>query len=200
VARVGFDIDGVLANFNSAYMALVRDITGRDLFPVDYKPHCWAYPEELGYTVEEVKKVWAHITNSDEFWIDLKEEPGAAVLARHYPSLVIDHDIYFCTSRPGRDAKWQSEVWLSILLHNPTPSPTVLISSHKGACAKALNLDVYIDDNFDNVWDVYEQSPTTRTYLLDREYNRLGALPTSVRRIPTVEAMFESESLLKATV
>lgn len=191
--KIGFDIDGVLADFNTAYIQLTKQLTERNLFPPDYKPHCWSYPEALGYTPEEVKRVWTFIKRSPNFWADLTPEPGAATLQRLYPDLVLNNDIYFCTSRPGESAKWQTELWLAVLLGNPVPTPTVLISSKKGSCAKALDLDVYIDDNYDNVWDVAMESPDTRCYLLDREYNRLGPLPDSVTRIPTVDTMFEQE-------
>ena len=73
--------------------------------------------------------------------------------------------------------------------------PTVLITSDKGAVCRALKLDVYIDDNYDNVVGVGLQSPSTRCYLLNYTYNRMGELPVSVTRINRVAEMFEKEGL-----
>jgi hypothetical protein len=47
-----------------------------------------------------------------------------------------------------------------------------LISSNKGACCKALGIEVYIDDRDVNVFDVRSQSPETQTFLLDQPWNQ----------------------------
>ncbi len=68
----------------------------------------------------------------------------------------------------------------------------MLISEYKGLIAQSLRLDVYIDDNYDNVRSVALCSPLTRNYLLDRAYNRLGE-PDGVVRVGTVGEMFTAE-------
>jgi len=78
-------------------------------------------------------------------------------------------DVYFITSRPGIDAKIQTEDWL---YNAGYPHATVLISSAKGLCAQALKLDVYIDDRWENCVDVATTSLKTKVFLLDRPWNR----------------------------
>ena len=52
--RIGFDVDGVLADFNKRFIERVIAITGRDLFPPrPFDIPTWNYPEHYGYTAEE---------------------------------------------------------------------------------------------------------------------------------------------------
>lgn len=179
MARIGFDVDGILTHFDHAYQKLVIATTGKDLFhPGDYdNPPCWNWPEYRGYSPEEVGKVWDFIKHSDTFWLNLGETSDAATLRMLIGQLEHQHDVYFVSSRPGTRAKRQTEIWLYSRLGYPINVgsavwPTVCISSHKGDAAKALNLSYYIDDNLDNVWDVCVKSPHTATFLLNKSYNQ----------------------------
>lgn len=211
---LGFDVDGVLVNFIPAYQRLFCELSGRNLFePNDDKsPICWNWPEYRGYTRDEVNAVWTHIKQSHDFWLSLAEAPGCATLRMCVLDLQRFHDLYFVTSRIGVDVKWQSEQWLK--LHLGIEAPTVLISSQKGLCAKALKLDCYLDDNADNVNDVVLKTipevgstlssqalyakPETRTYLLDCSYNRPGGpedvnVDVRVTRVKTVGEFLDRE-------
>jgi hypothetical protein len=173
--RIGFDVDGVLADFIPAYQQLAVEVGQRDTFVAgdDVNPPCWNWPEHRGYTKAEMSEVWRRIKESDDFWISLPETADCSTLRMCILDLLRFHDVYFITSRVGSDVKWQSEQWL--MLHLGIDRPTVLISSAKGLCCKALKLDCYLDDNLDNVNDVVAQTipdPLTRTYLLDKSYNQ----------------------------
>lgn len=198
--KIGFDIDGVFAAFIPAYQDLCIELNERDLFhPGDnVNPPCWNWPEYRGYTKEEVGKVWETITASNDFWITLRALPGLEVIKKHLAQLYRNHDIYFVTSRPGTTAKWQTEWWLDSKLYfgGIFAVPTVLIASDKGGVAKALKLDVYIDDNWDNAVSVAAQSPLTRNYLLDTSYNRYAAPVNGIIRVSSVAEMFDREKSL----
>ena len=221
--RIGFDVDGVLARFTTAYQQLVVDVAGVDLFePGDATdPPCWNWPEYRGYDKNTIDKVWGHIKGSHDFWMSLSELPDCCTLRTLILDLQRWHDIYFVTSRVGRDVKWQTEQWLR--LHLQMDLPTVLMSSEKGLVAKALKLDVYVDDNADNVNDVIRRTtptqnfvpamycienptfveaphPDTRTYLIDKSYNREPGVPeepvsvdSRVVRVATLGQMFDRE-------
>jgi hypothetical protein len=189
--RIGFDVDGVLARFETAYQRACVATTGRDLFPNELPPEgppVWDWPQWYGYSEAEVKAVWTKIKASHTFWLNLSPMPGAATVKLLLPDMQRWHDIYFITNRVGVDAKWQTETWLQV--HLGCEVPTVLITPYKGAASATLSLDIYIDDNLDNIRDVQEVSPTTRSYLLDRAYNRQGRVD---RRVRTVGQMFDLE-------
>lgn len=188
--RIGFDVDGVLANFSDSYKSLMVHTTGRDTFPPEDSkgPACWDWDAAAGYTPEEIKQVWGVITTSPRFWQALSPLEGAQTLALVLPDMQRHHDIYFVTNRPGTP-KVQTERWLQRYVGIAVP--TVLISKNKGACAAALKLDAYIDDNLPNVLSVLDQSPETRTFLLRRNYNDYPAYPEALRCVNTVGQMLD---------
>ena len=210
--RIGIDVDGILARFTTAYQRLVVEVAGVDLFkPGDATdPPCWSWPEYRGYDKKVISEVWSRIKTSHDFWMGLSELPDCCTLRTLILDLQRWHEVYFVTSRVGKDVKWQTEQWL--MLHLQIDQPTVLISSEKGLVAKALKLDVYVDDNADNVNDVILRTdPTvagmavpgsyrTRTYLVDKSYNRepgISEEPVSVdsrvTRVATLGQMFDRE-------
>jgi len=189
--RLGFDVDGVLCDFNTAFILKVVKETGRDLFPPrPFDIPCWAYPQYYGYTEAEETAIWNRIEKDSTFWFNLPTYADTTKsLGAINDRMRWGDDVYFITSRPGYTAKVQTEQWLSrwmpgaLLRQN-----TVLISGHKGLCARALNLDAYIDDRDRNALDVATTS--TRTFLLDRPWNReLDEKAHGIERVTSVEEM-----------
>ena len=173
--RLGFDIDGVLASVMEAWCAGFVAVTGVDRFlPRDrHEPHDYDIHTVRGYTDEDKRLFWRYVELSPTWWFDLPPLPCMRTLQAHIHELLDEHEVYFITQRRGLRVKLQTEDWLRfhLDLHHP---PTVLIVGHgeKGAVAKALNLDAYVEDNFDNAVDVMKKSPTTRIFLVNRRYNQ----------------------------
>jgi 5'(3')-deoxyribonucleotidase len=202
--RIGFDVDGVLADFTRSFVPLLIRVTGKNLFQPDdiNNPPCWNWDLHRGYTKDESRMAWAVIKESRDFWASLRTTPQVRTLRMMILDLLRNHEVYFITNRTGTDVKWQTELWLR--QHLQIDLPTVLISGAKGLCAQALKLDVYVDDNADNVNDVVnrtgpEQSRNScRTYLLDTTYNRPGGpenvvVDARVNRVSTLGQMFDAE-------
>lgn len=185
--RIGIDIDGVLADFYSAYERLCIEVEGVDhfgvhRFPQEY-PCTWNWPEHYGYSDATVKEVWRRIKTSRDFWAKLTTLPDMGYLS-YIPT---GAEVYFITARPGLNPKYQTEMWFR---YYDVPSPTVLISDQKGLCCAALNLDKYIDDKWENVIDAAETSFAT-VFLIDRPYNRFETdLP--IRRVKTLREALEA--------
>jgi 5'(3')-deoxyribonucleotidase len=150
-------------------MARIVEVTGRNLFPDGYEPHTWYYPEQQGYTEEELAAVWVTIKSDSAFFRGLQPYPGTREILDELTKRVRRHgdDVYFVTARTCDNAKWQTECWLSSC---GMLSPTVLISAQKGLVCQALDLDRYIDDRQKNMITV--ALTQTRPYLLDRPWNR----------------------------
>lgn len=174
--RVGVDVDGVLADFNATFIDTVIAVTGRDLFPArPFDITTWNYPESYGYTGAELTQVWNWIKTNPVFWLSLPAYQDT-ILALDYlrDFELTGNELYFITNRMGVRPKTQTEIWLSArwpaLI---APRPTVLISGAKGLSAQALELDVYIDDKWENCLDVKYRRPDTRVCLMDRPWNRV---------------------------
>lgn len=168
--RIGFDIDGVLADFHERFIERIITVTGKDLFPPrPFDIPCWQYLRHYGYTPNEENAVWVNITKDPTFWFGLNPYDGASDVIANLRILSYAHDVYFITSRPGFLAKQQTEAWLTGRSGDFLWVPTVLISSDKGGCAKALKLDAYVDDRWENCQDTKD---LCLTFMIDRPWNR----------------------------
>lgn len=202
--RVGFDIDGCLANFNHAYGDLMIKLTGRDNLPKRWKtdpdfPEVWDWDVKYGYK-EDLKGIWDFIKDpKNEFWVNLPFLTDTKVLSKIYKLPVYGHDVYFITNRPGNGAKTQTEAWLDY--NGLALNPTVLIAENKPPIIKSLNLDFYVDDRLQTMIDLenfyYKSGIDTKDkhfYLLDAPYNRTER-PSTVRVISSLKEGLERAGL-----
>lgn len=188
--RIGVDVDGVLADFNSSFINLVIAETGVDLFPKrPFDIPTWNYPEYYGYTAQQTSDVWEKIKRDPYFWSLLPGYPltRASLEYLNWRQSECRDDVYFITARPGQTAKQQTEFWLR---ESGAVNPTVLISDKKGACAVALELNCYIDDRLENANDVAREG--VRTFLMDRPWNKTPGLGWGIQRVTTVIGIAEA--------
>jgi len=167
--RLGIDVDGVLANFNAAYIDLCVQVTGKDLFPPrPFDTLTWNYPKTYGYTQDDTTAVWNSIKSNPVFWETLApyEDTEESLRLLGARSRSTD-DVYYVTSRPGINAKRQTETWLR--KNGLQDRPTVLICTPKGLMARALDLDAYIDDRWENAQEVAVTK--AKSFLLTRSWN-----------------------------
>lgn len=169
---IGMDMDGVLVDWNTAWQAELILQTGKDLFGEKFVPHTWHYDKARGYTSEDIAKARAAVARDPKWWFKLNGyqfEPTHKTLADLFSRQMRGDSVYFITDRYGERAKHQTEDWLRYM---GIAAPTVLISGEKGAIARALKLDYYIDDKPENLDAVDDDTKgRTRTYLMDRPWN-----------------------------
>jgi hypothetical protein len=204
--RIAFDLDGVLADLHGAFAA-----TALRLFPeLDTavlkeseigasppaeeggEPSIVARPKthgELPLSSRQSDAVWKTLSAMPDFWETLGEiEPG---MIKRLAALADERrwELLFITSRPksaGRTVQRQSQRWLQ-QMGFPMPSVYVVHGS-RGLIAKALQIDVVIDDRPENCLDVVLESQAG-AILVWR--GRKEAVPGSARRmgiavVPTV--------------
>lgn len=190
--RLGIDIDGVVADFNFTFRKLVHDNTQVRLPEISLTyPDSWDYHRVAGVTSEEDNLLWEHIKNSASFWLNITAYPTAPVFLEWLAWLPSEIDVYFITSRPGKTAKMQTEMWLERNGWGYDCHPTVLISRDKGKCASALNLTHYIDDKNENCVDVLTESPKTKVFMLARPWN------TAQLNIPRIDSLNVFRQVIK---
>lgn len=190
--RIGIDLDGCLVDFVTGHVARIKEITGK-VIPTPVTT--WNYPT-LGpnpITKEQDRAVWQSITKDPLFWAGLPALPLAYETLRLLGNLRHEgHDIYFITSRPGVEAKLQSENWLR---EQGYFNPTVLLSSDKGPLARGLKLDVFIDDKPENCEEVNDartdpdETRHCRVFIVDALYNREFQSPFVERTSSVLEAL-----------
>lgn len=172
---IGCDIDGVLADFNSAYLKALIDVSGRELEPTYTR---WDWDIECGYTKTESNRAWEeHIIHSDRFWRKLRPLPGAREALMQLNALAKEgHGVYFITNRSfGIKPRYQTEQWL---YEGGMDYPAVILAAEKAPILGALGIQWYIDDRLDTMNDLQIQHFRTKHYyLLDQPYNRVNRRP-----------------------
>lgn len=185
---IAVDCDGVLADFNEAFVKLVIEVTGKDLFPKwPFDIPTWEYPTYYGYTKEEQSKVWQVIKEDRSFWFTLLPYPHTTKFLLQLRGT--GRDVYFITHRMGIKAKQQTEDWLETYGYL---SPTVLLSSKKACACTAIDAGFYIDDKQENCLDVQANASDTQGFMLARPWNQ------TADRIPRVDSIMEFLEVIKA--
>jgi hypothetical protein len=174
--RIGFDLDGVLADMESALARHAEQLFGpaaglvgprrvdESLTPIDRVAQGLEratpdLPCRRALTDRQRRRLWRRVRSTEGFWETLDEtEPG--VVSR-LASLAADRhwEIIFLTRRPptvGATAQVQSQRWL-IAKGFDLPSVYVVTGS-RGIIASALGLDIVVDDTPANCIDVASDS------------------------------------------
>jgi hypothetical protein len=180
--RLAVDCDGVLADWNTAFLHLLQQTSGRYLGPIlpfgrSHLPDTWDWPEALGYTKKEINAAWDE-TRKGCWWEYLAPLPGACDFLMRINDVANDDpawEVYFVTSRGGRgrpagDIKRQTEEWLDA---RGMACPTVIVrAAHKGDVCHALGLDALIDDKPSHLHAALRAcGPTFRAFLKAAPYN-----------------------------
>ena len=194
--RIGFDLDGVLADMDSALVHQAEALFGEKLTrrreklaiaratnprTTDSIPDQHPPAGPLNLTTRQHRRLWRHVATIENFWQTLREiEPGAVkrlaavAAARRW-------EVIFLTKRPataGRSAQVQSQRWL---VSKGFERPSVcVVQGSRGLIAAALDLDVVVDDRHDNCYDVVVDS-SARALLVWREDGQ--QLPAAAERL-----------------
>lgn len=177
--KIGVDIDGVLSRFDNKFNKKLAQAAGRTLCPDDYVPTCWDWPVELGYTEAETDAALDLVSADEMFWqtLDPYDWTAETLDLLHGRSIRGDA-VYYITQRHGIFVKQQTEEWLRRNNHLRATGwrefcPTVLVVGHgaKGAAAKLLELDFYIDDKPENCEDVAACMPGPVVYMQNQPWN-----------------------------
>lgn len=206
--RIAFDLDGVLADMDSALLRQAEALFGErvtrksafspagsspaenaasgaadgsDPDPADAALEATPPIVQLNLSPRQERRLWRHVRQIENFWQSLDEiEPGT--IARI--AQLADRqrwEVIFLTKRPqtqGATAQVQSQRWLE---SKGFPLPSVyVVQGSRGRIAAALSLDVVIDDRPENCFDIVVDSQA-KPILVWRD--RLEVLPTAAQRL-----------------
>lgn len=185
--RIGFDLDGVLADMDAALLHEARALFGQSAMSPrepasDDEPADDSAPAvKLALGARQQRRLWEHVATIENFWQSLDEiEPGA--IAR-LAQLTEERrwEVIFLTKRPrtkGATAQVQTQRWLE---SKGFALPSVfVVHGSRGRIAAALALDAVVDDRPENCFDVVADSQA-KALLVWRESP--DALPAAAQRL-----------------
>jgi len=183
--RIGFDMDGVLADFARAFreydVQLFGPEAGDEVGEPEKEEERQAAPtqrEEAGNRLENARAlrrreaaVWDAIESTSNFWATLRPTEEGAVRRIHQLMLRHRWEVFFITQRPSTDGdtvQRQTQRWL---VEQGFDLPSVLvIRGSRGTAAKALRLDYHVDDMPQNCIDVIADSSAKPILILPAAY------------------------------
>src|SRR5436190_9622213 len=192
--RLGFDIDGVLADFRSAFRATaVRLVRGQvdDFDPDD------AESREAAMSPEDVRRVWEHIAKTPNWWMEIDAyEPDQ--IARLYSLMRANGwEIFFMTKRPasaGDSVQFQTQWWIERFgFYLPA---VMTVPGSRGDIANGLRLDLVLDDQLINCVEVISTAPTKAVLVL-RSSDTAARQQASSRGIGVVSTLSEAITVIE---
>ena len=192
IMRIGFDVDGVLADFNHGFSEFAGDNQKKfEIFPdrplhivttkEEVRSWDWSwYPEytadlnQQAKNLTEIGKVWAYLMQSENWWLThIQPMFDLRKLEKALDKLPFELDIYFISTRVptlGFSPQVQTAFWL---IRHGMSFPSVIITENKGMIARALRLELFFEDNHTHVNDIMvTTSGRTKVVINDFPYNR----------------------------
>jgi hypothetical protein len=160
--RVGFDVDGVIADFHKAFRATAAQMNadaGGDE-AANHRP----------LDAEGMKRVWDRIGRTSQWWLKLEPYEPEQIQRLYRTSRERRWEVYFLTTRPssaGETTQFQTQWWLE---QHGFPLPSVLtVPGSRGDAANAVKLDIAVDDRLTNCVDIIAASRAKAILLLRRD-------------------------------
>ena len=160
--RIGVDVDGVLADFRSAFRATATRVLRREVDERQESPQA-----DDGLVPSDVRRVWQHIANAQNWWMEVEPyEPEQ--IARFYSlARAGSWEVFFLTRRPpsaGDSVQFQTQWWIERFGFY---LPAVLtVPGSRGDVANWLRLDLLLDDQLINCVEVVSATPTKAVLML----------------------------------
>jgi hypothetical protein len=193
--RIGFDIDGVLADFRTAFHATARHCLGREVQAPDDGISSPTLDQQ------EVKRVWEAVAKTPNWWLQLPPHEPDQIARLYDLARAAKWEVFFLTNRPasaGDSVQFQTQWWLE---RNGFYMPAVLtVPGSRGDIANGLRLDLVVDDLVMNCVEVVsgsaakamlmlrDEEPATRAHALDRG---IGVVATLSAALGVIEQLQE---------
>jgi uncharacterized HAD superfamily protein len=164
---LGFDIDGVVANFNEVFRQVVLDKTGIDTNHLDQSRF------ELKIPGQSQEEITAMVNESiNRFVFEMQPYPGAVeAIWRLWDQT--REPINFITARKLITEE-ATKRWLDEYIIAPYTLANNIRSAEKAEYLKEHGYTHYIDDRYRTVQQVKEHVPYT--FLMDRPWNQREAV------------------------
>jgi hypothetical protein len=159
--RIGIDIDGVLADFRTAFHEAALRCLRHD---VDDEQDL----ETLSpLSAVDVRRVWDHIAAAQNWWMEVPAYEPDQIARLYSLTRAAGWEVFFMTKRPpsaGDSVQFQTQWWIERFGFY---LPAVLtVPGSRGDIANGLRLDLVLDDQLINCVEVISTAPTKAVLVL----------------------------------
>jgi hypothetical protein len=190
--RLGIDVDGVVADFRTAFRSLAERELG-----------IAANDVEADLSKADVERLWRKVALSTNWWLDVPPYEPAQIARLYAQARRGRWEIFFLTSRPasaGDCVQLQTQVWLERLGFF-LPSVLTTPAGARGEVARSLRLDLAMDDRIVNCMEIISASnakallvargTTTDQVRAGAEARGVGVVPTLSQGLDAIERLEE---------
>ena len=170
--RLGIDVDGVVADFRSAFRALAERELG--IAPDDVEA-------ELSKT--QVERLWKSVGATINWWVDIPAYEPDQIERLYKEARRGRWEVFFMTSRPasaGDTVQLQTQVWLERFGYY-LPSVLTAPGGARGELARSLRLDLALDDRVVNCMEIISAS-NSKALMVMREAGEPSARESAESR------------------
>ena len=149
--RVGFDLDGVVADFRTAFLGVAEQVIGREYILRPGSP----MPELDSVSAADAKRVWKVISDTPNWWLTVPAYESDQIARLYALARQYRWEVSFLTTRAataGDTVQVQSQTWLE--QHGYYMPAVVTVPGSRGEIANALRLDTVVDDQYLNCLEV----------------------------------------------
>lgn len=187
--RLGFDIDGVLADFRAAFRAAAVEIVHGEVEEFDPGE---TPPGQSPLSPDDVRRVWDHIAKAPNWWMEIDAYEPEQIARLYSLTRAAGWEVFFMTKRPpsaGDSVQFQTQWWIERFGFY---LPSVLtVPGSRGDVANALRLDLLVDDQLINCVEVVSASPT-KAILMQRTHDSAARERATSRGIGVVSTLAEA--------
>src|SRR5438477_7342141 len=191
--RLGFDLDGVVADFRTAFLDAAVGLLGGDSIQRRSSP----MPDLDAISAGEAKRVWKAITDTPNWWLSLAPYEPAQIARLYQLSRRYRWEVSFLTTRiptAGDSVQFQSQAWLEAYgFYMPA---VVTVPGSRGEIANALRLDLVVDDQLLNCLEVVGASQTKAILILPHKADAALEQQATERGIGVVHRLEEAIDVL----
>ena len=181
--RLGVDVDGVVADFQSAFRALAERELG--LTPGD---------AETGLSKSDVDRLWRAVASTTNWWLDVPAYEPDQIERLYAQSRKARWEVFFMTSRPpsaGDSVQLQTQVWLE--RHGYfLPSVLTTPAGARGELARSVRLDLALDDRPVNCLEIISASNAKALMVLRGPTQARAREAAEARGIGVVSSLAEA--------
>jgi len=189
--RIGIDVDGVIADFRTAFHAAAVRCLRRDV--ADSEDAESAGP----LSPEDVRRVWDYVARTQNWWMDVPPYEPDQIARLYSLTRAREWEVFFMTRRPpsaGDSVQFQTQWWIERFGFY---LPAVLtVPGSRGDIANGLRLDIMIDDQVLNCIEVISSAPA-KALLMLRATNPSAREHASNRGIGVVSTFSEALTVLE---